>query len=89
MREVRTHPGSENLPVSPAKDLYVVGVDGKLLTRITSDASSNSSPVWSPDTISPSVSDRDGNHSPYVMAADDTNVVRLAPLEVSSPNWSL
>lgn len=41
VRDVRTHPGSENLPVSGAKDIYVVGVDGKGLTRITSDPSSN------------------------------------------------
>ena len=88
VRDVRTHPGSENLPVLPAKDIYVVGVDGRGLTRITSDASSNFSPVWSLDDRHIAfLSDRDGNHSPYVMAADGTNVVRLAPLEVSSPNW--
>jgi Tol biopolymer transport system component len=88
VREARTHPGSENLPVLPARDIYVVGVDGKGLTRLTSDPSSNFSPVWSPDDRHIAfLSDRDGKHSPFVMAADGTNVVRLAPMEVSSLNW--
>ena len=29
VRGIRTHPGSENLPVLPAKDIYDVGVDGR------------------------------------------------------------
>lgn len=86
--EARTHPGSENLPALPAQDIYVVGVDGRGLTRVTSDASSNFSPVWSPDDRHIAfLSDREGRHGPYVMAADGTDVVRLAPMEVSSLNW--
>jgi Tol biopolymer transport system component len=88
VRDARTHPGSENLPVLPAQDIYVVGVDGKGLTRLTGDASSNFSPVWSPDDHHIAfLSDRDDKHSPFVMAADGTNVVRFVPMEVSSLNW--
>jgi hypothetical protein len=85
---VRQSPGSEGLPRSGAHDIYVVGVDGKGLTRLTSDASASYSPEWSPDDRHLAfVSDRDDTHSPYVMAADGANVVRLAPLEVSSLTW--
>ncbi len=88
VRRVRTHPGSEGLPVFGAPDIYTVGVDGKGLTRITSDPSSNYSPAWSPDDRHLAfISDRDDNHNLYVMAADGTNVVRLSPLAASTPSW--
>jgi TolB protein len=81
-------PGSEGLPVSGGQDIYVVGVDGKGLSRVTSDASSNYSPAWSPDDRHLAfISDRDDNHNLYVMSADGTNVVRLSPLEASTPSW--
>ena len=86
---VRKIPGSEGLPVSGAHDIYVIGVDGKNLTRLTSDPSANYEPVWSPDDRHIAfVSDRDDNHNLYVMAADGTNVVRLSPFEASSVSWS-
>jgi Tol biopolymer transport system component len=85
---VRKTPGSEGLPRSGAHDIYVVGVDGKGLTRLTSDPSANYSPTWSPDDRHLAfISDRDDNHNLFVMAADGTNVVRLSALEASSPSW--
>jgi len=67
-----------------------VGVDGKGLTRITSDSSANFSPAWSPDDRHLAfISDRYDKQSLYVMAADGTNVVRLSPLEGSTPSWFL
>lgn len=88
VRRSRGIPGSEGLPRSGGQDIYVVGVDGKGLSRVTSDASSNYSPAWSPDDRRLAfISDRDDNHNLYVMSADGTNVVRLSPLEASTPSW--
>jgi Tol biopolymer transport system component len=88
VQRIRKQPGSEGLPVLGAPDIYVVGVDGKGLTRVTTDASSSFTPVWSPDDRHIAfLSDRDDRHSLYVMAADGTNVVRLSPLEAASPTW--
>jgi len=57
---------------------------------VTSDVSSNFSPAWSPDDRHLAfISDRDDNHNLYVMAADGTSVVRLSPLEASTPSWFL
>lgn len=85
---VRQTPGSEGLPRSGAHDIYVVGVDGKGLTRITSDPSANYSPVWSPDDRHLAfISDRDDSHNLYVMTAAGADVVRLADVEASSLSW--
>ena len=85
---VRQTPGSEWLPRSGAHDVYVVGVGGKGLTRLTSDASANYSPAWSPDDRHLAfTSDRDGSHHLYVMNSDGSNVVRLSPFDASDAFW--
>lgn len=86
---VRKIPGSQGLPVAGAHDIYVIGIDGKGLTRLTSDPSANYEPVWSPDDRHLAfISDRDGNHNLYVMEADGGGVVRLSPFEASSLSWA-
>ena len=88
VERVRKTPGSEWLPRSGAHDIYVVGVDGKGLTRITSDPANSYSPAWSPDDRHIAfISDRDDNHNLYVMTAAGENVVRLSGLEASRPSW--
>ena len=78
-REGRAAPGGVLLPPSSgAHDIYVVGVDGQGLTRLTSDTSANYSPVWSPDDRHLLfTSDRDGRQELYVMAADGSRQTRL------------
>ena len=78
-REVWDAPGGELLPpASGAHDIYLVGVDGEGLTRLTSDASSHYAPVWSPDDRHlVFTSDRDGRQELYVMAVDGSGRRRL------------
>ncbi len=59
-------------------NLYVVGVDGSGLVRLTSYSGADFNPRWSPDGSRIAfVSDRRGNPDIYVMDADGSNVVRL------------
>jgi Tol biopolymer transport system component len=89
--KVRGQPGSESLPVTSAHDIFVVDVGGRGVTRLTSDASANYTPVWSPDDRHIAfISDRDERQELYVMGADGTNPVRLSQQEgdAGSPSWT-
>ena len=78
-RETYSSPGAVLLPPSSgAQDIFIVGIDGKGLTRLTSDISANFSPVWSPDDRHILFgSDRDGRQELYVMNRDGTGQIRL------------
>ena len=78
-RDVRAAPGGALLPpASGAHDIYVVGVNGDGLSRVTSDASGSYAPTWSPDDRHLLfTSDRDGRQELYVMAADGSGQSRL------------
>lgn len=92
-REMREAPGGRLLPPSNgAPDIYVVGVDGQGLTRLTHGDAANYSPQWSPDDRHiVFVSDRDGRQEVYVMAADGSDQRRLThhPEDgASSASWT-
>lgn len=78
-QSVRQTPGGELLPPpTGAHDIYVVGIDGGGLTRLTNDDSGNYHPVWSPDDRHIAfTSDRDGRQEVYVMGADGSGQTRL------------
>lgn len=78
-RKIRATPGGELMPpATGAHDIYVVGIDGRGLTRLTDDDSGNYSPVWSPDDGHIAfTSDRDGRQEVYVMTADGRAQARL------------
>lgn len=59
-------------------EIYVMNVDGKSQTRLTTNAADDGEPAWSPDgTRIAFVSDRDGNREIYVMNVDGKNQTRL------------
>jgi TolB protein len=81
-------------------EIYVMNADGSSLTRLTNNAASDGSPVWSPDGMKIIfLSERDEpnpdsclpcNWEIYVMNTDGSNVTRLTDNKVadSDPVWS-
>lgn len=73
-------------------DIYIIGVDGTGLTRLTTDPLQDMYPAWSPDgTRIAFMAARGGGGEIYLMNADGTGVVNLtnhpAPREFG-PAWS-
>lgn len=70
--------------------IYVVGTDGRGLTRLTSNAAQDLDPCWSPRGELAFTSDRDGARAVYVMRADGTQQRRLTDgtVAASHPDWS-
>ncbi len=62
-------------------EIYVVGLDGSGLTRLTNNAASDGLPTWSPDgnTIA-FVSDQDGGWAVWAMNPDGSNRRKLFPI---------
>ncbi|MDT7806350.1 MAG: TolB protein [Acidobacteriota bacterium] len=83
--------GSQN-----GNDIYVIGVDGSGLKRLTTDPADDSTPRWSPDGTRiafSSIRDRvpgEVNYEIYVMGADGSNQTRLTdnPEQDSDAEWS-
>jgi TolB protein len=77
---------------APATDIWVMDVDGSDPRNLTDSATSDTSPVWSPDGSHIAFqSDRDGGWPEiYVMAADGSNPRNLANHESydGNPAWS-
>ena len=72
-------------------EIYVVGVDGTGLARVTFDRGNDARPVWSPDGSKIAFeSDRNDNWEIYVANADGTNPTRLTddPGADRNPVWS-
>lgn len=77
-------------------DIYVVGADGSGERRVTSDASRESSPDWSPEGTRLAFEDTvfgpttPLNYDIYVMNVDGTGVARLTsdPRADAHPRWS-
>jgi hypothetical protein len=72
-------------------EIYVMGVDGGDVRRLTHENHCNLSPAWSPDGSQIAfASNRDGNDNIYVMAVDGDNVRRLSGESSWNgyPTWS-
>ena len=78
MRDVRISPDGTQIAFCYKGDLYKVNAQGGEAVRLTSQASYESSPVWSPDGRQIAfASDREGNMDVYVMSADGGSARRL------------
>ncbi|HYN80066.1 MAG TPA: hypothetical protein VES88_01075 [Gemmatimonadaceae bacterium] len=72
-------------------DIYVIGSNNAGATVVTSDATADADPAWSPDGSKIAfTSERGGNYDIYVMSADGTNQVRLTTSTSvdNRPAWS-
>lgn len=58
-------------------DIYVIGVDGTGLTRLTDDPAFDGDPTWTPDGRIVFLSERTGNYDIFVMNADGSNQTNL------------
>ena len=74
-----------------AADLYIIQANGSGLRRLTSNATDDDSPNWSPDGSRLTfASNRSGNYEIYTMRIDGTDLRRLTSSTASDiqPNWS-
>ena len=78
MRDVRISPDGTQIAFCYQGDLYKVNAQGGEAVRLTSQASYEASPVWSPDGKQIAfASDRYGNMDVFVMPADGGSARRL------------
>ncbi|MBX3065445.1 MAG: PD40 domain-containing protein [Anaerolineae bacterium] len=63
---------------SGLSEIFVINVDGSILTKLTDNSSSDVAPKWSPDGRHIAfISDRDGNDELYLMNVDGSQQRRL------------
>lgn len=78
MRDVKISPNGKEIAFTYRGDVYKVGVDGGRATRLTSQPSYESNPVWSPDGAKIAFSsDRHGNFDIFIMNATGGQAKRL------------
>lgn len=78
MRDVKISPDGKEIAFTYRGDIYKVGVGGGRATRLTSQQSYESNPVWSPDGAKIAFSsDRHGNFDIFVMDAAGGQAKRL------------
>ena len=89
------HPDGSALVFNSERDgneeIYVIGLDGRNLIRLTNDPAEDVQPSCSPDgTRITFVSNRDGNDEIYAMNIDGTDAVRLTNNSAweYDPSWS-
>ncbi|HEX3128125.1 MAG TPA: protein kinase, partial [Thermoanaerobaculia bacterium] len=77
--------------LAPEEDLFVVGINGQGLRRLTRDEHKDRIPRWSPDGSSILFySNRNGNYEAWQIRADGSGLARLTQLgrAVYNPVWS-
>ena len=78
VRDVKISPDGSSIAFSYKGDIYTVPAAGGDATRLTSDASYESAPIWSPDGSQIAfASDRNGGKDIYLMPAKGGAPVRL------------
>ena len=69
-------------------DIYLVGVDGQGLRRLTRSKSSEGAPTWSPDGKGIAyMSDQDGHWAIYLQRVDSGLVAKLVVLDTVYEDW--
>src|SRR5215208_634445 len=85
-------PDGSRLAFTSGPDIWVIGMDGSGLTRLTDDLSVDRAPQWSPDGARIAfISRRTGSAQVWVMNADGTGVRRvteIADAVFSYATWS-
>jgi WD40 repeat protein len=70
-------------------DIWTINSNGTGATPLTTNASEDAAPAWSPDGSKIAFrSNRDGNAEIYVMNADGSGVTRLRQSIAGRPSWS-
>lgn len=90
------HPGGEKIVFSRYEntnwDIYVRDLAGGSIERLTTDASKDSAPSWSPDGSRLAFnSERDGNVEIFVMHADGSKVIQVTRTDTAknyNPQWA-
>ncbi|MCD7923760.1 MAG: peptidase S41, partial [Bacteroides sp.] len=78
MRDVQISPDGTEIAFCYKGDIYKVPANGGVATRLTTQASYECSPIWSPDGKQIAfASDRNGNFDLFVMSADGGAAQRL------------
>lgn len=78
MRDVRISPDGQKVAFTYKGDIYTVPVSGGMASRLTTQTSYETAPVWSPDSRQIAfASDRHGNFDIYIMDADGGAAKRL------------
>ena len=78
MRDVRISPDGKEIAFCYKGDIYKVPASGGVATQLTTQASYESVPVWSPDGKQIAfASDRNGNQDVYLMSANGGTARRL------------
>ena len=78
MRDARISPDGKEIVFCYKGDIYKVPVQGGTATQLTTQASYEANPVWSPDGKQIAfASDRNGNFDLFIMSADGGTARRL------------
>ncbi|MBE6275450.1 MAG: peptidase S41 [Bacteroides sp.] len=78
LRDVQVSPDGTSIAFCYKGDIYKVSAQGGQATRLTTQASYECTPIWSPNSKQIAfASDRDGNFDIYIMSADGGSAQRL------------
>ena len=84
LRDVQISPDGTEIAFCYKGDIYKVPANGGTATQLTTQASYECSPIWSPDSKQIAfASDRNGNFDLFVMSADGGAARRLTPHSAS------
>ena len=83
LRDVQISPDGTEIAFCYKGDIYKVPANGGTATQLTTQASYECSPIWSPDSKQIAfASDRNGNFDLFVMSADGGAAGALPPIRL-------